>query len=84
MAHLVKIGNSQGVRIPRALIEQAHLEGKNLKFYVIKDGLLVSPNKQPRAGWKEAIESSLKTEGKEPIDKEWLDASLVPEADWEW
>jgi len=28
MAHLVRIGNSQGIRIPKAFIEQAHLEGK--------------------------------------------------------
>ena len=85
MANLIKIGNSQGIRIPKVLIEQAHLEGKNLKFQVIKDGLLVSaPNKQARAGWREAIEISLKNGGREPIDKEWLDAPLVSESEWEW
>ena len=84
MAHIIKIGNSQGIRIPKVLIEQAHLEGKNLNFQVIKDGLLVSPSKQPRAGWIEAIETSLKNEDREPIDKEWLEAPLVSESEWEW
>ena len=32
MAHLVKIGNSQGIRIPKPLVEQAQLEGKELKL----------------------------------------------------
>ena len=46
MANLVKIGNSQGIRIPKALIEQAHLEDKELKLQIVKDGLLVSPSKK--------------------------------------
>ncbi len=32
MTTLIKIGNSQGVRIPKAIIEQAHLIDKNLEF----------------------------------------------------
>ncbi len=84
MANLVKIGNSKGIRIPKALIEQAHLEDKELKLQIVKDGLLVSPSKKPREGWKEAIEASLATHGKEPLDSEWLDASLASEEEWEW
>ena len=84
MANLVKIGNSKGIRIPKALIEQAHLEDKELKLQIVKDGLLVSPSKKPREGWKEAIETSLATHGKEPLDSEWLDASLASEEEWEW
>jgi len=77
MANLVKIGNSQGIRIPKALIEQAHLEGKELEFQIVKDGLLVSPSKKPREGWKEAIDAPLASHGKEPLDSEWLDAPLA-------
>ncbi len=84
MANLIKIGNSQGIRIPKALIERAHLEDKELKLQIVKDGLLVSPSKKPREGWKEAIEASLATHGKEPLDSEWLDASLASEEEWEW
>ena len=42
MAHLVRIGNSQGIRIPKPFIEQAHLEGKELKFEVLNGGLLIT------------------------------------------
>ena len=84
MATLVKIGNSQGIRIPKALIEQADLGDKELKLQIVKDGLLVSPSKKPREGWKEAIEASLATHGKGPLDSEWLDAPLVSDDEWEW
>ncbi len=43
MAHLVKIGNSQGIRIPKPLIQQAHLEGKELDIQVVNQGILVTP-----------------------------------------
>ena len=84
MAHLVKIGNSQGIRIPKPLIEQANLEGKDLELQVVSQGLLVTPKKGVREGWKEAIEATIKAEGVETLDQEWLDASLSSDNDLEW
>lgn len=84
MANLIRIGNSQGIRIPKALIEQANLEDKELKLQIVKDGLLVSPSKKLREGWKEAIDVSLAAQGKEPLDSEWLDTSLASDDEWEW
>lgn len=77
MPHLVKIGNSQGIRIPKPYIEQAHLEGQELKIQLVNGGLLVSPVKNARQGWQESIEKLLATQDAEPIDKEWLNASLI-------
>ena len=84
MTHLIKIGNSQGIRIPKPLIAQACLTGKALKLVVVKDGLLVAPQKMAREGWEEQISSLLKTQGKEAIDTEWLDAPLSTDEEWEW
>lgn len=84
MTHLVKIGNSHGIRIPKPLIEQAQLEGKDLQLQVVEGGLLITPKKGAREGWKESIESTLKTHGKETPDQEWLDASLSTDADLTW
>ena len=85
MAHLIKIGNSQGIRIPKILIEQARLEGKELEFEVFGEGLLVLPSRKPRAGWKEAIEEKLATtQGAEMADAEWLDATLTDDETLEW
>ena len=84
MAHLVKIGNSQGIRIPKPLIQQARLEGKELDIQVVNQGILVTPSKRPREGWKKAIEKSLANKGVEKADTEWLDATLTADDDLDW
>ena len=57
MTMLTKIGNSQGIRIPKPLIQQAHLENVNLELEVLENGLLIKPiNSIGRDGWKENIE----------------------------
>ncbi len=84
MAHLIKIGNSQGIRIPKPLIQQANLEGKELDIQVVNQGILVSPCKKPRENWKEAIEEILAHNGPETTDGEWLDAELTSDEDLEW
>ena len=63
---LIKIGNSQGVRIPKPLIEMCHLEQK-LEFIVTEKGLLLAPKVDLREGWekqfKEAIANGDKPDG---------------------
>ncbi len=84
MAHLVKIGNSQGIRIPKPLIQQAQLEGKELDIQVVNQGILVTPSQKPREGWKKAIEMTLASKGPEKTDTDWLDATLTADNDLEW
>ena len=84
MTALIRVGNSQGVRIPKALIEQAHLNNKELVFQVVDDGLLIRPVKRPRQGWKEQFDSALASRESDSADQEWLDAPLSVDEDWEW
>ncbi len=84
MAYLVKIGNSQGIRIPKPLVEQARLEGKELKLQLVNDGLLIMPEKEARNGWKEAIDSVMVAQGPEVLNSEWLDIPLVSDDELEW
>jgi len=84
MAHLVKIGNSQGIRIPKPLVEQAQLEGKHLKLQLVTEGLLISPEKEARDGWKEAIEGVIAAKGQEVLDSDWLDTPLASDDELEW
>ena len=52
MAKIIKIGNSQGVRIPKPIIALANLENIELDFVVLDSGLLITPNRKARIGWK--------------------------------
>lgn len=85
MTTLVKIGNSKGIRIPKAIIEQAGLAGRELEFTVTADGLLVKPiRNQPRQEWEQQIREAVEAYGGETADAEWLDAPLTTDEDWEW
>lgn len=77
MAQLVSIGNSQGVRIPKILIEQAKLANKELSFKVLDEGLLITPTKKARANWREQCEAIISASGHEPLDMDWLNADLT-------
>jgi len=43
MTTLTRIGNSQGIRIPKPLIQQARLENVPLDLEVVPDGILIKP-----------------------------------------
>ena len=51
MAKIIKIGNSQGIRIPKPIIALANLEDIELDFVVLDSGLLITPDKKARLGW---------------------------------
>jgi len=50
---LVKIGNSQGIRLPKAIIEQAQLTDK-LDLEVSEGAIVIRSAKRPREAWEEA------------------------------
>jgi antitoxin MazE len=51
---IVAIGNSQGVRIPKPLLEQTGLSGE-VEISAQAGTLVISPAKRPRAGWAVAF-----------------------------
>ena len=84
MAQLIKIGNSQGIRIPKPLIEQAQLEGKQLEFQLVDEGLLIIPLSEARKGWREAIEVVSARGGADEPEKGWLEMPLDADEELEW
>ena len=59
MAKIIKIGNSQGIRIPKPIIALAELEDQELDFVVLGSGLLITPEKKVRIGWANKSEHEL-------------------------
>ena len=86
MTTLTKIGNSQGIRIPKPLIQQAHLENVSLELEVLENGLLIRPiNNTSRDTWKENIEKiMLKNKGlqDEAVLEDFLNDNDLE--DWQW
>jgi antitoxin MazE len=52
--HIIRIGNSRGVRIPKPLLEQAGLTGA-VQLHAEKDRIVIRSDREPRQGWKEAF-----------------------------
>lgn len=78
---LIRIGNSRGVRIPKALVEAAGLDAP-LRMRVVDAGLLLERIEHPRAGWAEAAR---RLEGRgegglldDPVP------TIFDESEWEW
>jgi len=56
-AELVRIGNSRGIRIPKPLIEQCGFR-EVVELRVENDRLIISPERKPRQGWREAFRAA--------------------------
>jgi len=86
MTMLTKIGNSQGIRIPKPLIQQAHLENVSLELEVLENGLLIKPiNNTGRDTWIENIEkviSSHVDSKDEGLLEELLNDNDLEEYEW--
>lgn len=50
---IVRIGNSRGVRIPKALLEEAGIDGE-VELRVTEEGIVIEPASVTRDGWAEA------------------------------
>jgi antitoxin MazE len=55
-AHLVRIGNSQGVRLPKRIVEEAGL-GRDLEISVRKGTVVIRRSLEPRKGWSRAAQT---------------------------
>ena len=52
-AHIVRIGNSRGIRLPKTLLQEAQLKDE-VELQAEPGRILISKTAKPRAGWAEA------------------------------
>lgn len=79
---LVRIGNSRGIRIPKAILEQCGLR-EAAELRVEKDRLVIAREQRPRQGWEEAFLAA----GPSSQDELLLEALLSSAFDreeWRW
>ncbi|WP_367606439.1 AbrB/MazE/SpoVT family DNA-binding domain-containing protein [Legionella sp. W05-934-2] len=80
---LKKWGNSVGVRIPSALLKEAHLElGEEMEITINENGaILLTPSKNKQEGWLEQFNAIANVSGEgEEIDL----PNQFDEEDWTW
>jgi antitoxin MazE len=82
-AHIVKIGNSQGIRIPKPLLDQTGIKD-DVEIEVDKTKIIIRPISSPRSGWDNDFKSMAQNcddvlvDGSDTISNSW------DEKEWQW
>ncbi len=82
-ARVVRIGNSRGIRIPKAVIEQCHLHGA-VDLEIQQGQLVIRSASKARAGWSEAFEQMHRQGDDQLLDSQAPSASQWDRKDWQW
>lgn len=81
-ARIVKIGNSQGIRLPKPIIEQAGID-EEVDIAVEDEKIIIRSVSRPRAEWDAAFREMAEKGDDVLIDKEQT-ASQWDESEWQW
>ena len=77
---IVAIGNSQGIRIPKPLLEQAGLEG-DVELRAEQGRIVIAAVRRARTGWAEAA-AELHARGEDGLIA--TPAPAFDAEEWEW
>lgn len=80
---IIKIGNSQGVRIPKLLLEQAGL-GEEVELVVQDSQVLIRGMGKARRGWEDAFRDMAQLGDDRLVDGDLTGQSQWDEQEWEW
>ncbi|MDZ7831517.1 MAG: AbrB/MazE/SpoVT family DNA-binding domain-containing protein [Desulfobacterales bacterium] len=81
-ARVIKIGNSQGLRIPKPILDQTGIM-EDVEIEVEENKIIIRPVKNVRAGWDAAFKMMGERSDDEPIVDEHISHSW-DEEEWQW
>ena len=79
---LIKIGNSQGLRIPKVVLEQLNLSDE-VELEVQENQLVVRPVLDPRSNWEEQFKAMAAEGDDQLLDEEVPSLTTWDEKEWE-
>ena len=82
-ARVIKIGNSQGLRIPKPILEQTGIRN-DVEIEVEKNQIIIRPVKNPRDGWDDAFKVMGEKGDDEPIIDDENISQSWDEEEWHW
>lgn len=81
--NIIRIGNSRGIRIPKAVLDQCGFESA-VELEVGDRQLVIRPAERPRQGWDEAFRRMAEHGDDELLDGGLASRSAWDAAEWEW
>jgi antitoxin MazE len=82
-ARIIKIGNSQGIRIPKPLLEQLKIN-EDVEIEVENEQIIIRPVSNPRVGWDDAFRKMAKNGDDMLSEDEQTLAHIWDETEWQW
>ena len=80
---IVKIGNSQGVRIPKLLLERSNL-AEEVELEAEDDRIIIRSTKQTRQDWESAFRAMAERGDDSLLDRNALSQAQWDEDEWRW
>ncbi|MEO6051401.1 MAG: AbrB/MazE/SpoVT family DNA-binding domain-containing protein [Pyrinomonadaceae bacterium] len=78
---IIQIGNSQGIRIPKVLLEDSRIIGE-VDLELHPDGILIRNSQKPRALWDEAFKAMSENEDDELVGGD--TPTNFEKKEWQW
>ncbi len=80
-AQIIQIGNSQGIRIPKMLLEETRLAGE-VELEVFEGGILIRNVQKPRGNWDAIFKSMEDTDDDAPHESNM--GTEFEKKEWQW
>jgi antitoxin MazE len=80
---IVKIGNSQGIRIPKIILDQTGLK-EEVELSVERDSIIIRSIRKARSGWDQAFAGMRAFEDDSLLDSADKLENEFDEKEWEW
>jgi antitoxin MazE len=80
---IIRIGNSQGIRIPKLYLQQTGLN-EEVELDVQDKEIVIRPVGHPRQGWAEVFQKMAEQRDDQLLDQESNNQSSWDGAEWQW
>ena len=80
---IVRIGNSQGIRIPKPIIEQLGF-AEEVELEIFPDQLVVRSVHAPRFGWDQQFQAMAEAGDDQLLDEDVVSLTEWDGVEWEW
>jgi antitoxin MazE len=80
---IVKIGNSQGIRIPKLLLEQTNI-GEEVELELRGEQIVIRPAYRARHDWEQAFKTMAQQGDDQLLDGDVIIPTAWDEEEWVW
>ena len=79
-AQIIRIGNSQGIRIPKTLLEDGKISGE-VELEIHEEGILIRSLQKPRATWESEFRAVADADDDQPLAET---PTAFEKKEWQW